>query len=196
MQAHLEQGCQSCGQTVQWLRSVVHSVASMRRDVDPPASLVAQAKAIFRPVAESGRSSSWMENLETVVAHLVMVSSGDWLPAGVRSTGSPVGERLLYRAAPYTIEMTFDPAESWDGSSEIVGQITDDRAVDPDGMGGILVQVWAGERLLGESETNPFGEFVTSRPQSANAVMRFAGRNMDGRQLEVRFQSRKEKPRQ
>lgn len=183
MRGHLDGGCEECAKTVGWLQTVVHTVAESPYD-DPPAELMLRAKAIFNP-SRREQTAGWREVLETMVASLVLESSGDWLPAGVRSGGS-AGQRLLYRAGSYAIDLTMDPGAPYGEVAEIVGQIVDEQDMAPElGMlRGIPVQLWMGDRVLGETETNQFGEFVLQRPTAKAAVLRFALTGA-GKQIEI-----------
>ena len=192
MREHLNDGCEACAKTVHWLQAVVQTVAVSPYD-DPPLDLVTSAKAVFRPLRNE-QPVGWMERLETLVASLALVSSGDWLPQGVRS-GGPAGQRLLYRAGRYAIDLAMDQGAPFGEVAEIVGQIVDEQQLDTGTLNGVLVQLWIGDRVLGETETNQFGEFVLQRPTSKAAVLRFA-LSGQGKQIELRIKSGKEQSKQ
>jgi hypothetical protein len=190
MKAHLAGGCGSCAKTVQWLQAVVQAVAFSTIDEVPPAAWVAEAKSVFRQQRAEQPQTGWREQLETLVARLSMVSSGEWLPYGVRSAGM-AGQRLVYRAGRYAIDLTMDQGTELGEVGEIVGQIVDEQQVDAGTLGRVLVQLWIGDRVLGETETNRFGEFVLQRPTSSAAVLRFALTGQ-GKQIELRLKNTRE----
>jgi hypothetical protein len=191
MREHLNGGCDLCAKTVHWLQTVVQTVADSVCD-DPPPALVEKAKAVFHPRRRE-QSANWIEGLETMVATLALVSSGDWLPQGVRSGGS-TGQRLLYRAGIYAIDLTMDQAAQFGEVAEIVGQIVDEQQLDAGTLNGVLVQLWIGDRVFGETETNQYGEFVLQRPTSKAAVLRFLLTGQ-GKQIELRIRNEKEQSR-
>jgi hypothetical protein len=193
MRAHLDGGCDSCAKTVHWLRTVVQTIHASSVDDVPPAGLIAQAKAVFRP-RRNERQAGWWEHLETLAASLSTVSSGEWLPQGVRSAGS-VGQRFVYRAGSYAIDLTMDQGSELGEVGEIVGQIVDEEHVNAEALDRVLVQLWVGDRVLGETETNRFGEFVLQRPTSKAAILRFALTGQ-GKQIELRLRSEKENRKQ
>ena len=172
MRAHLDSGCKSCQKTVDWLNSIVAIVAAVPSFEDPPLPLIQQAKSAFRPLR---LTPEWMEPFKpTLMAQLVHVSWGDWVSHGVRS-GSANPERLLFRAGAYSIDLTIDHGVASTEPGEIVGQIVDEQGTANLGLlKGVLVQLCAGGRILGETEANQFGEFVLQRPGTRASRLRFA----------------------
>lgn len=182
MQRHLDAGCTECAQSVVWLRSVVAAAAT---SVEAPMEIVSRAKAIFGASAATG---GWFEKLEVAVAELVFTSYGDWLPSGVRAGGG-IGERRVFKTSGYSVDLTMDEGLSFGQIGEIVGQISTE---DPEIMlDKVIVQLRVAGKLLGETETNKFGEFVMQRPTSRAATLQFA-LTRQGKRIDVRLPSEEE----
>ncbi len=180
MQAHLENGCAKCGETVAWLNDVVKQ-AAFDSSFEVPSESVARARSIF----QAPESRDWVDRLQQLVAELVTETHPDWQPAGVRS-GAVDCIRMLYRAGDYAVDLN---VESLSGNGcDIVGQIANERDAKDD-LGGVLVQLVSAGRTVGEAETNQFGEFVLEQPDLSNTVLRIALRNQ-GKRIELPLQSR------
>ena len=107
-----------------------------------------------------------------------------WQPQGVRS-GVETGQRLLYRAGSYTVDLNIEPQPGDLG--EIVGQVANeqDRA---EVLSDILVQVVATGQTLSETATNRFGEFIIEYPAAKNPVLRLVLRQR-GQHIDVPLRS-------
>lgn len=174
MRLHLA-GCSRCQAEVDWLNRV-EEWAQLDRQFEVPQEVVRQARSIF-PAKREG----WAEALHAIVAELVFSAGQNWQPVGVR-TAATAGQRLLYRAAQYSIDLAIDTNDA-ENASEIVGQITNrDDASEP--LDKIPVQVVVGRESMGETETNEFGEFVLRSPGTRNLILRFAFKNV-GRRIDV-----------
>lgn len=185
MEAHLESGCGGCAGEVEWLRTVTALAAGA---VEPPAELVAAAKEIFAPPQARTELAGWFDRLEALAASLVFAGTGDLLPMGVRGAAS-ASERRVYKAGAFSIDLELGEDETSGDVSEIVGQISaEDPAV---GLDRVVVQLRVAGKLLGETETNRFGEFVLQRPTSRATTLHF-GLVGQGKRIDVKLPSEEE----
>jgi hypothetical protein len=195
MALHLQTECEQCRRTLDWLQSLTRNAASTLHD--PPAHLLTQAKAIFPSVRQRQEQRSirnWFEDFETLLASLVMVNAADLRPQGVRSgSASSAAERLVYKAGDYTVDLTMDEGVRFGQAGEIIGQINDEAGETP--LEGIVVQLQSGGKVLGETETNAFGEFLLQRPSRKPATLRFAVRSRR-QKVELRLRSGEEQIRE
>lgn len=195
MALHLHAGCEECRRTLDWLQSVTRNAASTFPD--PPAHLLSQAKAIFpsvRPRQEQRSIKGWFEEFETLLANLVTINAADWRPQGVRSgSEATAAERLVYKAGRYTVDLTMDEGVRFGQVGEIIGQINDEAGQTP--LEGIVVQLHSAGKVLGETETNAFGEFLLQRPSRKPATLRFAVRSRR-QKVELRLRSGEEQIRE
>ncbi len=155
---------------VKGLESLV-KVAALDAEVVIPLDVTARARALFQ-VQKPSRD--WLETLRKLAVELVSDNSLELQPAGVRSgtaAGIPFVRQLTYRAGEYDVDLRLEPIAA--GGSEIVGQIAN-RRNDGAQLEGSLVQVIAGGKTVGETETNRFGEFVIERPVRPNGTLRIA----------------------
>ena len=85
---------------------------------------------------------------------------------------APAGDRLLFRAGDYSVDLKLEPPSASD-AGEIIGQIAnlEDHAAN---MDGVLVQMVVSGNTIGETSTNRFGEFLMEYPSKATATLRFA----------------------
>jgi hypothetical protein len=167
MQAHLDSGCAGCAASVKWLGALARTWNQDFR-LPVPADLTARAIELFqarRPKRD------WVLGLRELAAELVAERRLDWLPLGVRASES-TGHRLLFRAGDYEVDLNFDPGGSEDPAG-IVGQIANHRDRS-ESLDGVLVQLLAAGRTVGETETNRYGEFVIERPVRRGVVLRIA----------------------
>jgi hypothetical protein len=171
---HLDAECPACRQMAGALAHVEQTGAA-DRVLNIPAAVLARAQEIFQP-AQTG----WMEALRTVVVELVSHVPLDLRPAGVRSLGSvegSLGDRFLYRAGNYAVDLKVEPPMLAD-SGEIIGQILNDSDAH-DNLDGVVVQMVAPGKtilgkIIGETSTNRFGEFLIEYPALTQATLRFA----------------------
>ncbi len=196
MALHLQSGCEQCRRTLEWLQSVTRNAAATLHD--PPAHLVSQAKAIFPSARQPQAQPSikgWFEEFETLLANLVMVNAADLRPQGVRSGSAAASapERLVYKAGQYTVDLTMDEGVRFGQPGEIIGQINDETG--QAALEGTVVQLHSGGKVLGETETNAFGEFLLQRPSRKPATLRFAVRSRK-QKVELRLRSGEEQIRE
>jgi len=149
---------------VAWLNEIVYIAAEEASLADVPDEVVTRAQGIFCPPERR----TWAERLEPLIANLVLEIRPEWQVAGVRS-GAVGSGRLLYRAGDYAVDLRLEPLGP--EGSDIVGQIESEREP-KDNLEGVVVQVVASGRTLGETETNEFGEFMIERPEDGKAVLR------------------------
>ncbi len=166
MRAHLDTGCAECGQSVVWLRGVVEN-AGVDARVHVPDDLVTRAKAIFQPPEEPG----WVENLEQLAATLVAHASRDWQPAGIRSA-TGLGVRSVYRAGDFSVNLQIEPMAN-EGCTDIAGQVLH-KAEPQAQLEPLVVQIIADGRVLVQTETNQFGEFLFEEAEYSSAILRIA----------------------
>ena len=173
MQAHLDAGCDGCREIVDWLRSVVRTAAADAA-LNVPADVVANARSIFVP---RQADPSWTERLRQLPVELVRQLAADLQPAGVRSTTFE-GNRMLYRSGDYSVDLKIEAGAGESG--EIVGQIVNELE-QKETLEGVLVQVIASGKTLGETATNRFGEFIIAIPQGKKSTLRLALAGRDER---------------
>ena len=176
MLAHLESGCGTCRQTAEWLTGVV-KLAGEDAAVQVPEPVVQTARALFQAQPAGFR---WTDALRQIPARLMWTGQPGFQPAGVRSApGVKSGsQRMLFRAGDYAVDLNCESGPGEQG--EIVGQIANER----DGnemLEGILVQVIATGKMLGETATNRFGEFIIGTAQRKRCTLRLALRERNCR---------------
>ena len=169
MRQHLDT-CAACRRTVAAFESAWEVAVADAACAVPP-ELTARAMAVF----EVRQGRDWIAPLRELACKLVFDSNSlDLLPSGVRSVSPSAGSeirQLTYQAGDYEVDLHVEPHGS--AAAEIVGQIAHRR---PGGaaLEGLLVQVLAGGKTVGETETNQFGEFVLARPAKPAVVVRIA----------------------
>ena len=150
MQAHLDEKCRSCSETVKvWTR--VKQLAQRESAYEVPDSALRHVRGAFSVLAEPQKSGRALEIPRLVFDNL-------WQPAvaGVRSaTGMP--RQVLYKAGEIAIEMSVDP-EPLSERVNIIGQVYDTSRLG-EGMEEILVCVSDAKRAVAQTKTNRFGEF-------------------------------------
>lgn len=169
MREHLD-SCRECRATVQGFEAL-NEVAALDNRISIPPEVTRRARALF-DIQSPKRD--WLAALRKLTARLVSDSSVDPLPAGVRAgeaTGAGTVRQVTYRAGDYDVDLRLELAG--DGGSEVVGQIVN-RAGGRAQFEGSLVQVIAGGRTVGETETNQFGEFVLDRPVRPAGTLRIS----------------------
>ena len=170
MQVHLDSGCSACGAAFQWLHKFVQA-ALKEKDLEVPNGLVQQARELFVTVPSR---LTWTEAWEALSAELIQQAGLGWQPAGVRASAAMAanpGSRMLFRAGDYVVDLQVEPPSSGNGG-EIVGQIANERAQET--LDGVIVEVIVPGRIVSETATNRFGEFVIEYAQTRNATLRFA----------------------
>ncbi len=172
MDAHLQSGCRDCAAAMTTFAAVARLVAEDIAQLIPQSS-IERAKAIF----EARPSRSWIETCTAIQAELLSAMSSHWQLAGVRSGGSEavdlVGDRMLFRAGDYSVDLKLDAPAGGEGG-EIIGQISCEPA-QLESVNGVLVQMVSGPgRTLGETTTNRYGEFFMDYAGQKNVTLRFA----------------------
>lgn len=191
IQAHLASGCDACRATAHRFEAVARfAVADSALPV--PGDIVQRAREIFQTTSQSGSHSgshsAWIDSLQSVVAELVASARMDWQLAGVRSLEGDitecVGDRLLYRAGDYAVDLKLDPPSTGE-RGELIGQITNERD-HLESLADVLVQIVVLGQTLGETATNRFGEFVIEMPPAnrKSATLRFALKH-SGQRIEI-----------
>ena len=174
MKSHLALGCAACRAIADRFGSVARLAANDQSLVIPQA-LVQCAISLFEPAPSTG----WLETLEVLVGQLIPSPGRDWQLACVRSgegmAGQSTVDRLLFRAGDYSVDLQLDPPSAGE-AGEIVGQIANDQDRS-ESLEGILVQMVAVGRTIGETSTNRFGEFLMDFPSQKKATLRFALRH-------------------
>jgi hypothetical protein len=170
MQAHLDEGCADCQAVVDQLSAIVRFAAE-ERSLLVPHELVEQARNMYQADDPAGDRA---RKLHVIAAYLISETQLGLQPAGVRSAGGIFdagGVRLVYRAGDYSINLTIEPSSAG-GAQEIIGQIS--NLIEPDEpMEGIAVQIAARGRILDETHTTRFGEFLIGYPLRTDSVLQF-----------------------
>ena len=160
MQEHLESGCKPCANIhKEWLR--VREVAERESAYQPPESAVRTVKgmgAIHARPAKSGIGQLLFDSLRSPVA------------AGVRSA-STIARQLLYGVGPYRIDVRMEPQMDSDKVS-LVGQVLN-SAEPAKHVGDVPVALLKGRKVVGESQTNAFGEFHLECDLEGRLELRF-----------------------
>ncbi|MHB8540367.1 MAG: hypothetical protein ACYDCD_05420 [Candidatus Acidiferrales bacterium] len=146
MQAHLESGCKPCADIHrEW--SHVREVAGREGAYRPPESAVRTVKGMGAIHARPAKSG---------IARLLFDSSRSPVAAGVRSA-STIARQLLYGVGSYRIDVRMEPQMDSDKVS-LVGQVLN-SAEPAKHVGDVPVALLKGRKVVGESQTNAFGEF-------------------------------------
>jgi hypothetical protein len=146
MQAHLDDGCKQCGETLKtWTQ--VHQAALRDRSYEPPEAATRMAKSLLPLHWKAAKPS---------IAHLLFDSFQKPMIGGVRSA-STTARQMLYGVGTYRIDLRMEPQMDSDKVS-LVGQVL--NSADPVKAGAqVTVMLLRGNKVLGESQTNALGEF-------------------------------------
>jgi Putative zinc-finger len=169
LREHLD-SCPECRSVVEGLETLV-KVAALDAEIVIPPSVTARAYALFQVQTPS---RDWLQALRKLAAELVFDDRLDPLPAGLRSGTMALTafvRQLTYRAGDYDVDLRLEPVAA--GGSEIAGQIAN-RHDHKEPLEGSIVQVIAGGKTVGETETNRFGEFLLEQPVRPNGTLRIA----------------------
>ncbi|MGE3841523.1 MAG: hypothetical protein AB7I50_08035 [Vicinamibacterales bacterium] len=161
MEAHLGAGCDRCREVLRVQRAIVDAAA---REVgyEPPEALVRMVKAIF-PV----RAANPLASLPATLATFLREVGQQPVPLGVRGTkggsrhalyetdGASVDLRLEQHAATQRLLLVGQVLEH--GESGVAGT-----------MPAVLVQ---GDRVVGQSSINEFGEFRLECPAGSGLTL-------------------------
>jgi hypothetical protein len=174
-QAHLDSGCNECGELARFFSELVQRAASDAAYHIPDYAL-RNIRAIF-----ALQQPQEVRLLPRTVARLVYDSFREPLLAGVRSQQS-TAHQLMYVAGPYSVDLRLEQ-EQGAPRVRLTGQIADrERA---SGVSDVPVFVLSRDLVIGKTSTNKFGEFAVEYPPS-NKLRLFApipGEN----HIEVRF---------
>lgn len=149
MREHLQSGCPSCQAVLSRLQ--IASRAIRAGEVDVPDAIVRQAYAIFSGFAREMRPSPL-----PLTAKLWFDSFAEAAPKGVRT--AQVGTRQLsYRVGELRVDLSIEdlPKEK---TLTITGQIHGQ----PQRRQDLPVRLLTGDRVLANTTTSEFGEFVLS----------------------------------
>jgi hypothetical protein len=181
MQAHLASDCTVCHRTVQWLTDF-SGAALAESQLEVPDALVQQAREIFvASPALPRQTPRLIETWEILSSELIRQEGLGWQPAGVRASAAAAantGERMLFRAGEYVVDLQVEPPGSASGG-EIIGQIAKERestegSESTEGWDEIVVELLSEGRAVAETTSNRFGEFVIEYSSIPNAVLRLA----------------------
>ena len=172
MDAHLQSGCRDCASAMATFAAVARLAADDRAQLVPQ-SIVERAKALF----QASPSRSWIDRCTAIQAEFLSAMSSDWQLEGVRAGSSDAvdsaGDRMLFRAGDYSVDLKVDAPAGGEGG-EIIGQISCEPA-HLESVNGVLVQMVSGPGLtLGETTTNRFGEFFMDYAGQKDVTLRFA----------------------
>lgn len=146
MQEHLESGCKPCANVLSiWTH--VRQVAGRESAYQPPENVIRTVK---------GMGAIHLRPAKSSVARLLFDSSRSPVVAGVRST-STVARQLLYGVGPYRIDVRMEPRMDSDKIS-LVGQVLN-SAEPTKHAADVPVALLKGQKMIGQSQTNAFGEF-------------------------------------
>jgi hypothetical protein len=149
MDSHLQTGCRKCTKLFQlWRR--VHSAAQRQGDSALPEGLVRMAKAAYGEYGVVGKRA------KVRLADVLFDSFRGPLAVGVRSTTSSA-RQVLYATGTHRIDVRLEPHSDSDKVA-VIGQVLDSAEPGRD-LQGLTVRLLAGRKVLGESETQRFGEF-------------------------------------
>lgn len=160
MQEHLESGCKPCAKIhKEWSR--VREVAGRERAYQPPESAVRAVKGMGAIHARPAKPG---------IAQLLFDSSRSPVAAGVRSA-STIARQLLYGVGAYRIDVRMEPQMDSDKIS-LVGQVLN-SAEPAKHVGDVPVALLKGRKVVGESQTNAFGEFHLECDLEGRLELRF-----------------------
>lgn len=110
--AHLATGCTACGAELAWLRRFV--MAARVEAVEPPASLVGRAKALYRvrmsPQPRAGRLANWPLLTQALAALLVLAVGASLFLSQVPTL---IAQGATLVAAQGTVEVRISPEGAW-----------------------------------------------------------------------------------
>jgi hypothetical protein len=171
IQAHLDARCESCCAMLSWLEHVQRLGSADARE-SVPDYLVRSAQEIFTP---REKATGWIDKLEAMTGELVSSFGRNWQLAGVRATEdvqTAEVDRMLFRAGQYFMDLRLEPPSAL-SAGEITGQIYEEGD-SGDNLDGIVVQLVVPGRILDETTTNRFGEFLLGYPERPSTTVRFA----------------------
>jgi len=173
MESHLAGECPECAAVCELL-SKVHRAAQADSQCQVPSEVVDAAAAIF----PSGRGER-PPSLTVLTAKLVFDTLNGLLPAGARGADLD-SHQAAFEAGDYYLDLRFDREGA---QVTLVGQLANRKA--PSGsMEGMAVLVVSGEKVVGQTVTNQFGEFCLEyRP--AGLVKLCIPIQHEGTQIEV-----------
>jgi hypothetical protein len=151
MESHLSDGCKQCSKTLSlWLR--VSEAAKREAAYVPPESVVGTVKGTFgiRRPRKVGRTAQ-------AIANLLFDSARAPLVAGVRSAAT-TERQLLYGVRKYRIDVRIE-AQPNSEKVALVGQVLN-STTPGESIGAVPVTLCRGRKVLAESTTSPFGEFL------------------------------------
>ena len=154
MQAHLDTGCQECGNFAGFFSDVVRRAA-----VDAAYRIPDYAMGNLRAVYALERPKE-VRLLPRKVARLVYDSFREPLLAGVRSQ-QHAAHQLMYVAGPYTVDLRLEQ-ERGSPHVRLIGQIANRESAT--GVPEVPVFLLSRNLVVGKAATNNFGEFAMEYP--------------------------------
>lgn len=151
VERHLATDCPRCRANWQWLQRL-YQLTAADSTPDPPDWLVSRAVAAFAQKHGAPRE----KGIGKILATLIFDSFHPLQPAEVRNLGE-AGRQLIYRAAPYDIDLRFLPSENF-RYENVIGQVIGLRP-DFSDVAGLPVTVYKGKRKIAAVETNAVGVF-------------------------------------
>ena len=171
MQAHLDEGCQSCAE-VAALWQAVTEMAGRWKDNAPAESLVSIVRSAFNIKKVEAESI-----LGLLPGKLVFDSfAGAPALAGVRAISS-TARHVVYEAGPWTIDIRIESERN--GMTSIAGQVLSNahNTLDVANAGISLIQ---SGQSVSRSSTNEFGEFQFECDGAADLQLQL---EIDGHQV-------------
>ncbi len=157
MERHVDAGCDSCGRAKSLFRIVTSAATA---EYSPPADVSARAKSIFRRPRPESPNEAVTGSVGTLIAQLILDTSREPLPAGLRSGDRPT--RLLFAAGDYFLDLDLTReivSPSLSGRDHIlIGQIVDRE--DPSRrVPELSVRLETADQVRTQTHTNSLGEF-------------------------------------
>ncbi len=159
LQAHLDDGCADCGGLVRRLEKVAGTVRQAS-SFPVPRHVLFRAYSVFPYSAPEPAS---VGNLLAVARQIFDSWAEPGLP-GVRSAHG-AARQLSFRSADIRVELSIEFAPKSTGIV-LAGQVHHDVE---EGRQGLTVKLMAGQRVVSNSTTNEFGEFVLKGKPAENA---------------------------
>lgn len=174
MLEHLQSGCTRC-QRVEGQLSRVATICARESAFEVPRHAEQSVKAMFAMNRQPG-----IPVLSRILATLVYDSLNDPQPAGVRM-GHQISRHVLFDAGDYSVDLRFEH-ERGSANMVLVGQIANRKT--PEKMAHFPVILLSGNKELGRSLSNSFGEFqMEYTPREELHLLVPLG--MKGQELEV-----------
>lgn len=150
MDRHIDEGCQSCAQTLDLWKGVLQA-AGQERAFEPPENTLRCARALF-----SAFPPATISSLKLRLARMAGFSQPAL--AGVRAAGAGApGSHFLFREGSLLLDMRMQPKPASDAVS-VMGQVVDSSRLNMR-FDNRAVSVVRESDALARTTTNEFGEF-------------------------------------